>query len=125
MLEKKSTIICPHCGEPISVNLDSIQDDFENFESESNDNGIDDFDIEYIDSSNEFFDENIFMDPDIDKENMLDQLRDFYGADEAGVDVNSSYEEIKERVDEMEDEKDIGEDALFPNGRDYDSEDED
>ena len=125
MLEKKLAIICPHCGQPITVNPDSIQDDFENFEFESNDDENDDFDGEDTDPSNESFDENIFEDSDIDKENMLDQLRYFYGKDEVDVDEDSSYGEVKERFDEMEEEKDIGEDALFPNGRDYDSENED
>ena len=41
---------------------------------------------------------------------------------ETGVDVNSSYEEVKEAFYEMKDEYESAEDAMFPNGRDYDAE---
>lgn len=42
---------------------------------------------------------------------------------ETDVDENSSYEEIEEAYDEMLEEYDAAEDAMYPNGRDYDAED--
>lgn len=86
---------------------------------------IDDFDTEYNDSSNNLFDENMFINYDIEKENMLSTLYDFYDEDELNIDENSSYEEIKEQFDKMMDIIDEINDDLYPNGRDYDSENED
>ena len=79
------------------------------------------------DDEHENYSNNLFDDIDIDteKENMLSQLRNFRDEDELDVDEDSSYEEIKEIFDEMQEENEIGYDALFPNGRDFDSEDED
>ena len=42
---------------------------------------------------------------------------------ETDVNENSSYEEIEEAYDEMLEEYDAAEDAMYPNGRDYDAED--
>jgi hypothetical protein len=39
------------------------------------------------------------------------------------LDKNSSYREVKEEFQNMIDEYDSAEDTMFPNGRDYDSED--
>ena len=39
--------------------------------------------------------------------------------------ASSSYSKIKEEYTEMVNEYDSSEDLLFPNGRDYDAEDED
>ena len=57
------------------------------------------------------------------KEEMLEIMKknNWSGADE--LDEDSSYEEIKEEYDEMIDEYDDSD--MFPNGRDYDAEDED
>lgn len=56
------------------------------------------------------------------KKEMLDAM------DKAGwghdVDENSSYEEVKEEYDEMREEFSDDSD-MYPNGRDYDAEDED
>ena len=49
---------------------------------------IDDFDNEYNDSSNNLFDENMFINYDIEKENMLSTLYDFYDEDELNIDEN-------------------------------------
>lgn len=86
---------------------------------------IDDFDNEYNDSSNNLFDKNMFINYDIEKENMLSTLYDFYDEDELNIDENSSYEEIKEQFDKMMDIIDEINDDFYPNGRDYDSENED
>ena len=56
---------------------------------------------------------------------MLSQLRNYYDEDELEVNEDSTYEEIKEVFDEMMEECADGEYCLFPNERDYDSEDED
>ena len=57
------------------------------------------------------------------KEEMLEIMKknNWSGADE--LDEDSSYEEVKEEYDEMIDEYDDSD--MFPNGRDYDAEDED
>ena len=56
------------------------------------------------------------------KQEMLEEMDENHWGHES--DENSSYEEIKEEYDEMVDE--FSDDSvMFPNGRDYDSEDED
>ena len=65
------------------------------------------------------------MDFELEKDNMLSQLRNYYDEDELEVNEDSTYEEIKEVFDEMMEECADGEYCLFPNERDYDSEDED
>ena len=65
------------------------------------------------------------VDFELEKDNMLSQLRNYYDEDELEVNEDSTYEEIKEVFDEMMEECADGEYCLFPNERDYDSEDED
>ena len=57
------------------------------------------------------------------KEEMLEIMKrnNWSGVDD--LDEDSSYEEVKEEYDEMVDEYDDSD--MFPNGRDYDAEDED
>lgn len=55
------------------------------------------------------------------KEIMLKEMRNNNW--ETDVNENSSYEEIEEAYDEMLEEYDAAEDAMYPNGRDYDAED--
>ena len=80
---------------------------------------IDDFDNEYNDSSNNLFDENMFINYDIEKENMLSTLYDFYDEDELNIDENSSYEEIKEQFDKMMDIIDEINDDFTKLGQEY------
>lgn len=56
------------------------------------------------------------------KQEMLAEMDENHCGHES--DENSSYEEVKEEYDEMVDE--FSDDSvMFPNGRDYDAEDED
>lgn len=41
---------------------------------------------------------------------------------ESDLDENASYEEVEEAFNEMQEELDAAEDAMYPNGRDYDAE---
>lgn len=55
------------------------------------------------------------------KAQMLEEMREHNWDSE--VDENSSYIDVKSEYRNMYDAFDAGEDAMFPNGRDYDAED--
>ena len=116
MVTKNKKIICPHCGEAIMVAVDTEQDDIPYIDMD--DDGYND-----IDSDNPFNED--VMDFELEKDNMLSQLRNYYDEEELEVNEDSTYEEIKEVFDVMMEECADGEYCLFPNERDYDSEDED
>lgn len=63
-------------------------------------------------------------DEKLTKEDMLEELRENNWNDD--LDEHSSYKEIKESYNEMVDELyDDSYSPMYPNGRDYDAEDED
>lgn len=41
---------------------------------------------------------------------------------ETDVDINSSYDKVEEAFNEMKNEYESAEDAMYPNGRDWDAE---
>ena len=53
------------------------------------------------------------------KKIMLKELKDHYWDD---INEQSSYEEIETAYNELQGELSASEDAMYPNGRDYDSE---
>lgn len=59
----------------------------------------------------------------LSKEEMLQEIEENNWNDE--LNEESSYEEIKESYDEMIREYDDSYNPMYPNGRDYDAEDED
>jgi len=129
MATKNKKIICPHCGEAIMVAVDTEQDEIpyidmdDDSQNETSYINMDDDGYNDIDSDNPFNED--VMDFELEKDNMLSQLRNYYDEDELEVNEDSTYEEIKEVFDEMMEECADGEYCLFPNERDYDSEDED
>ncbi len=99
----RSVLMCPKCKyqKVISYTLEEdIEDDEDEFEESD-------------------YDENC---EDMSKEDMLEELNEHNWTHELTDD--SSWEEIKEVYDIMIDEC-TGDSPLFPNGRDYDAEDED
>ena len=129
MATKNIKIICPHCGEVIMVAVDTEQDETpyidmdDDSQNETSYIDMDDDGYNDIDSDNPFNED--VMDFELEKDNMLSQLRNYHDEDELEVNEDSTYEEIKEVFDEMMEECADGEYCLFPNERDYDSEDED
>lgn len=116
-----------------NLNLERKSDLMEEFKNNMfNDNTVDDDAVDDDEFDNEFddtFNDDVFDDDlgefelgALSKEDMLEKMEECGWAHE--LSAENSWSEIKEEYDTMYDEQ-SGEETLFPNGRDYDAEDED